>query len=114
MGRKANELSVHRDGAQTSMKMEKPVNPKDFNKPNRQILGTDQLDDMGMALLSLTREVTVINDRMTLLEHVLEAKGIDVAAELERLEPDAALQKRLDDATQKIVSSVVNTLAGVK
>lgn len=96
------------------MKMEKPVAPKDFNKPNRQILGADQLDDMGLALISLTREVAVLNDRVILMEHVLEKKGIDVAGELEQLEPDAALQKRLDEATQKIVSSIVNTLAGLK
>lgn len=94
------------------MKLEKPVTPQDYNKPKRQILGVDQLDDIGLALITLTREVTVLNDRVLSMEHILQAKGVDISAELEALEPDAALQKKLDDATAKITSAVVNALSG--
>ncbi|MEM6683154.1 MAG: hypothetical protein AAF607_13030 [Pseudomonadota bacterium] len=94
------------------MKYEKPQTAQEYNKPKRQMLGVDQLDDMGMALIALTRELSVVNDRLMLVEHVLAQKGIDVAAELERLEPDEALQKKLDEASGKIIGSVVTTLAG--
>lgn len=96
------------------MKLEKPKTPRDFNKPKRQILGVDQLDDLGMALIMLTREVVVANDRLALLEYVLDAKGIDVSAEIERLDPDDALQKRLDEASGKITNAVIGALAGGK
>ena len=96
------------------MKFEKPQTPQDHNKPKRQMLGVDQLDDIGMALVALMREVSVVNDRLMLVEHVLAQKGIDVSAEIERLEPDEALQKKLDEASSKIISSVIGTLAGPK
>jgi hypothetical protein len=94
------------------MKLEKPVTPQDYNKPKRQILGVDQLDDIGLALITLTREVAILNDRILSMEHVLEAKGIDISADLDALEPDEALQKKLDDATAKITGAVVGALSG--
>lgn len=96
------------------MKIEKPQTPTEYNKPKRQILGVDQLDDVGLALITLTREVVVLQDRMMLLEDVLEKKGIDVASEIDGKEPDAALQSRLDVAQSKIIQSVVGALSGPK
>ncbi|MEM7568614.1 MAG: hypothetical protein AAF337_02345 [Pseudomonadota bacterium] len=94
------------------MKLEKPQAPTDFNHPKRQILGPDQLDDLGLALITLTRELVVVNDRVKLLETALAQHGIDVAATIERQEPDETLQTDLDAAGSKIVNAVIGALAG--
>ncbi|MEO0411674.1 MAG: hypothetical protein AAF221_07545 [Pseudomonadota bacterium] len=94
------------------MKLEKPQTPTDYNHPKRQILGVDQLDDIGLALITLTRELVVVNDRVKLLEAALVKHGIDVAAEIDGVEPDADVQAQLDASGAKITNAVMHALAG--
>jgi hypothetical protein len=87
--------------------------PTSYNRPERKILGPDQLDDLGHALLALTREVVIMADRVRVLEAVLDSKGIEVHAAVERHEPDADLQKDLDERGKAIVKAVIDALRGV-
>ena len=56
------------------------MNQKTFERPisepvNRRMLTVDQIDDLGEAILSLTREIWVLTDRVHVLEAVLESLG---------------------------------------
>jgi hypothetical protein len=86
--------------------------PTSYNRPSRKILGADQLDDLGHALLALTREVVILADRVRILEAELGARGIDVHDAIERHQPDAALQADLDARGRAIVAAVVDALKG--
>ena len=88
------------------------VDPQSFNHPDRKLLGPDQIDDLGLAIISLTKEVSVLADRVRVLEAVLDKKGLDVSTEIERLEPDEDLQKALDEQGRLIAKSVLDALKG--
>lgn len=94
------------------MKFEKPKKPTDFNHPKRQMLGVDQLDDLGLALITMTKELVIVNDRVLMLEAALKKHGIDVSADIDGAEPDAEQQAKLDASGQKIVSAIMQALAG--
>jgi hypothetical protein len=89
------------------------VDPRSYNQPQRHIFAPDKIDDVAQALLSLTREIWVLTDRVRCLEAVIDAHGIPVSKALESFEPDATLQAELDGKAQALVRSVVTAL-GVK
>jgi hypothetical protein len=80
--------------------------------PPRKILGPEQVDDLGDAVLALARELWVVTDRLRCLEAVLEKRGLDVTAELAAFEPDAALQAELDGMRDRLIGGVVKALGG--
>jgi hypothetical protein len=84
--------------------------PTRFNLPDAELLKPRHVDNVARALLSLTREVCVLTDRLLVLERVLEEQGLDVAAHIDRHQPDEALQRRIDAMTGQIVRSVVAAL----
>lgn len=88
--------------------------PKDYNFPKADLLRPEQIDNLGRALISLTREVCVLTDRQMVLERVLAEKGVDVADAVDNYQPDEAMQKRLDAATQAIISSIIGELSGAE
>ena len=67
---------------------------------------------LGQALLALTREVWVLTDRIMVTEALLAARGIDLADAIDRFQPDAAFQARLDAAGQRLTAAVTEALAG--
>jgi hypothetical protein len=83
----------------------------DLTQP-RQILDPGQIDRVADALLALTRELWVTRDRQILLEGVLAKHGIDAGAEIDAIEPDAALQARLDGERDRLIGAVVAALNG--
>jgi hypothetical protein len=78
----------------------------------RQILQPAQIDQVAQALLALAREVWVLRDRSRVLEAVLATHGLDVHAEIERFQPDAALQAELDAERDRFLAAVVQHLEG--
>jgi hypothetical protein len=88
------------------------VDPKSFNMPETSALNADQLDNLGRAILGLTKEVCVLADRVCVMEHILAEKGVDVTDAIDRHQPDAALQARVDSLTAKIVGGIVAALQG--
>lgn len=87
--------------------------PTDYNRPDRQILSGQNIDDLAVAMITMTRELCVLADRVKLLEHVLIRHGIDAVAEIERMVPDAELQKQLDAQALEITRPVIDAMRGV-
>jgi len=85
--------------------------PKDFNFPKGDQLRPEQVDNLGRALLSLTREVCVLTDRQMVLEQVLADQGIDIREAVDSYQPDEAMQARLDSATQSIIQNIVGEIS---
>lgn len=80
--------------------------------PPRQILAPEQIDHVAQALLALARELWVVVDRQIILEAVLARHGIDAAAEVDALEPDPALQAKLDARRDRLVGAIASALNG--
>ena len=80
--------------------------------PPRRILKPDQIDDVAKAVLALARELWVTRDRQIAVEAVLARHGLDIAAEVDAFEPDAAIQARLDIDRDRLIGAVVAALDG--
>jgi hypothetical protein len=92
--------------------MSVPVTPTDFNRPKQDILSDVDVDGLGHAVLTLCHELWILRDRMAILETVLSKHGIDASEEIERLEPDEALQERLRTEGRALVERVIGALNG--
>ncbi|MCA3254047.1 MAG: hypothetical protein INF91_00345 [Alphaproteobacteria bacterium] len=75
------------------------------------MLKPDQLDDLGRALLVLTRELWVVKDRQRILEAVLDAHGIDASKAVRDHQPDAALSAELEAERIRFTKAVIEALA---
>lgn len=89
-------------------------NPTSFNFPKGDLLRPEQIDNLGRALISLTREICVLTDRQMVLEKILADKGIDLADAVDTYQPDEAMQSQLDERTGAIIKTIVNDLTGTK
>jgi hypothetical protein len=85
--------------------------PRSYNTPELKALMPEQIDNLGRAIISLTREVCVLTDRMAVTEAVLAARGIDIADAVDTHQPDAALQARIDAQVNQIIGDILNTLS---
>lgn len=86
--------------------------PKRFNNPAGSQLQRQQTDDVARALLSLTREVCILTDRLAVLETVLTSNGLDVSEAVDTYQPDEALKRKISARTSKIIEDVVASLGG--
>lgn len=87
--------------------------PKRASDPEpRQMLRDHQIDHLGEAMLTLTREVWVLSDRVRILEAVLEDKGIDVRDAIATYVPSAELEAELATARVRLVDAIVTALTG--
>ncbi len=89
------------------------VDPKTFNRPQIEALGADKVDNLGRAVLTLTKEVCVLLDRQAVLEAKLEEAGITTREALDTWEPDEATQKRIDDQMGAVIQAVVREISDV-
>ena len=78
--------------------------------PDRRILTPDQTDDLAQAILSLTRELWVVHDRVLTLEAVLEKHGIAATQEIEAYEPSSEEAARRLEISSRAVKSVIDSL----
>lgn len=85
--------------------------PRSYNTPDLKALLPEQLDNLGRAVISLTREICVLTDRMAVTEAVLAARGIDIAEAVDTHQPDAALQQRIDAQVNRIIGDMLGTLS---
>lgn len=93
----------------TPTKPERPIT----EPVGRRILTEDQIDDIGEALLTLTREVYVLTDRLRVLEQVLDDKGLDVHRTVERYTVGPELQADLDAKRDNLLNAVMKSLRAV-
>ncbi len=82
--------------------------------PDADALGPEQIDDLGRAVLTLTKELCVLIDRQVIVEKLLEDAGIATAEQIDTCQPDDALQKVIDARTSEVVRAVIGELSGVK
>lgn len=85
--------------------------PRSFNTPALKALLPEQIDNLGRAILNLTREICVLTDRMAVTEAVLAARGIDIADAVDSHQPDAALQSRIDAQVNRIIADLLATMS---
>lgn len=85
--------------------------PRSYNTPEMKALLPEQIDNLGRAIISLTREVCVLTDRIAVTEAVLCAHGIDIAEAVETHQPDAALQGRIDAQVNRIIADILGALS---
>ena len=86
--------------------------PASFNTPEVEYLQADKLDNVARALITLLREVAVLNDRVMVLEEVLEGEGISVREKVDTYQPSEEFQVRADKAMQQIIAPVIASLTG--
>lgn len=85
--------------------------PRSYNTPELKALLPEQIDNLGRAIISLTREICVLTDRMAVTEAVFAARGIDIANAVDTHQPDAALQARIDAQVKQIIGDILSTLS---
>jgi hypothetical protein len=85
--------------------------PRSYNTPELQALLPEQLDNLGRAVIGLTREICLLTDRLAVTEAVLAARGIDIAEAVETYQPDAPLQGRIDAQVSRIIGDMLRTLS---
>ena len=73
-------------------------------------LRSDDIDRLGKALLSLSRELWVVKDRLFVLEAALADQGIIAAGLLDDFQPDEALQQKLESERAALITSVLDAL----
>jgi hypothetical protein len=86
--------------------------PSNVEPRRRTGLRPDDIDRVASALMTLTKELWVVKDRQAVTEAVLKARGIDIAAEIDRHQPDAALEARLAAERQTLVKRITQELTG--
>lgn len=85
--------------------------PRSYNTPELKALLPEQIDNLGRAIITLTREICVLTDRLAVTEAVLAARGIDIAESVETHQPNTALQERIDSQVKRIIDDVLETLS---
>lgn len=76
-----------------------------------EVLRAEDLDRLGQALLTLTKELWVLRDRQRILEAALAEAGVLAADLLDTYEPSAELQAALREERQQLIATVLDTLA---
>lgn len=89
-----------------------PVDPKSFNTPSAEILKAGNIDNLARAVLTLTREIAVLNDRVLVLEEMLEQNGVVAREAIDTYQPSEAFQARADQSMQAITGAVIAALQG--
>jgi len=72
------------------------------------LLKPDQLDQLGLALITLAQEMWVIKDRQIVLEAILEEQGL--AHKVAAYQPDAALSAKLTRERERFIGQFTNAL----
>ena len=73
-------------------------------------LNTEDVDQLGQAILSLTEELWVLKDRQRVLEDLLSKAGIVTSTAIDQHEPDAELTRTLAADREALVSHVLGAL----
>jgi len=80
--------------------------------PPYQRVRSNQIDNIGEAVLALAREVWVLTDRVAVLEAVLEGHGLNAPEEVDRFQPDAEMTAVLKAKREQLVGVIERALRG--
>jgi hypothetical protein len=74
------------------------------------ILQSDDIDRLGQALITLTRELWILKDRQRVLEGALIDAGVLDRDAVDNYQPDAALTETLEAERKRIIDELINAL----
>jgi hypothetical protein len=78
---------------------------------NEPVLKTEDVDRLGHALLTLTKELWVLRDRQRILEAALEEAGVLPAGVVDAYEPGETLKAALRAERRQLIDAVLDTLS---
>jgi hypothetical protein len=73
-------------------------------------LRPEDLDRLGQALITLSKELWVAKDRVRLLEAALVDAGVLLPNAVDQFQPDAALQEELGKERTQLIEQVLGAL----
>lgn len=76
-----------------------------------EVLQAEDLDRLGQAVLTLTKELWVLRDRQRIMEAALAEAGVLAADLLDTYEPSAELKTALREERRQLIATVLDTLA---
>lgn len=91
--------------------MSLPSNPVDYNLPDRETLANSDVGSLGLAILTLTREIWVLTDRMHVMEAVLANHNLDIREEIKRFQPDENMTSELRQESAALTERILSTLS---
>ena len=74
------------------------------------LLNPADLDQLGQALITLTKELWVLKDRQLILEAALADAGIVAEEVVDRYQPDEMLNERLRAERQRLIDTIIDVL----
>lgn len=91
--------------------MSLPENPRDFNTPDRETLSDLDVGSLGLAVLTLTRELWVLTDRMHVMEAVLAENNLDIREDIQRYQPDEKMTSELRQQSAALTERILSALS---
>ncbi len=79
-----------------------------MTSPQPSLLTPDQIDSLGLAILSLAKELWVVKDRQLVAEALLRQNGL--LAELDTFQPDADLAAKLAAERRRFMNDLMAAL----
>ncbi len=92
--------------------MSEETNPTAYNRPNRPILKDADMNGLGQAIITLTKEIWVLTDRLHVMEAVMKENGVDIVDQLRTYQPDEALHAKLKAENEALIDRVLSAIAG--
>lgn len=84
--------------------------PRKRRGQRHQFFEADGVDELLSCVLRLTSEMSALSERLYLAERVLEARGIDMAGEIERYPLSEADEVALSTERQRLIETVLAQL----
>ena len=92
--------------------MSEETNPTAYNRPNRPILEDTDMNGLGQAIITLTKEIWVLTDRLHIMEAVMAENGVDIVEQVKTYQPDEAMQAKLKVENEALIDRVLSAIAG--
>ena len=92
--------------------MSEETNPTAYNRPNRPILEDADMNGLGQAIITLTKEIWVLTDRLHVMEAVMKENGVDIVDQVRTYQPDEALHAKLKAQNEALIDRVLSAIAG--
>lgn len=91
--------------------MSLPEDPREFNSPDRDTLSDLDVGSLGLAVLTLTRELWVLTDRMHVMEAVLAENNLDIREDIQRYQPDEKMTSELRQQSAALTERILGALS---
>ena len=74
------------------------------------LLMPNQLDGLGLSMMTLAKEFWILKDRVAVLEKVLEKHNISAAEEIESFVPDKHFEQKLTAERDAFIAAVLENI----